>query len=117
MNLILTCATVCASLVAQDAGTLPDELRHLAAVAGNEARLVDAARAFDVQNAALANWDITLAESHQAAGEYDLAKAKLRQASARFELIRQAYDEVLARYPKNARANNYYGELLYDYIT
>ncbi len=91
-----------------------DELAYLSALVADEERLVDTARLYDLQQQALIKWDKDLAKRHAAARDRHLAEMKLQQMRKRVESVRQAWLLVLDQYPNNARANNYYGELLYD---
>jgi tetratricopeptide (TPR) repeat protein len=111
--LLLLAASVAA--VANDASpALPDELAHLNELVGQEKALVDAVRAFAKAQTALAESELKQADAHAQAGEKDLAETKHKQAMQRFEVIRKAYEFALHHYPNNARAQNYYGEVLYD---
>ncbi len=76
---------------------LPMELRPFADLLKDEERLVDSVREFDERETALA------AEEREG-------------AAGRLALVDQAYTMALERYPDNARAHTYYGELLYDYL-
>lgn len=96
------------------AAELAPELQHLEQLANDEAALSKAVRDFDKQQVAAA-----LAESDSATelakqGKKDEAKTAQANAAAKINLVRQAYEYLLKSYPKNARAHNYYGELLYD---
>lgn len=91
-----------------------DELAPLHKLIDDEDKVVTALRQFDLTQQALFKMDIELAQEYNKAGDGDAAKAKVNQANHRIELVRKAYEEVLKRYPKNARAQNYYGEVLYD---
>ncbi|NIA15603.1 MAG: hypothetical protein GWP08_16190 [Nitrospiraceae bacterium] len=99
-----------------DAAGLPDELSALSAVADNEQQLLEAVRAYDLQQIALAQWDRDLAEKHARAKETALAKERIAQAQRRLQNIRLAYEYLLSNYRNNARAHTYYGELLYDHF-
>ncbi len=95
-------------------GPLPEELSSLQPLFSDETKLVEAVRAFDLHQQGLADWDFEMASGHSLAGEVELAKTKQASGVKRIALIRRAYEEVLARYPKNPIALTYYGELLYD---
>lgn len=112
LSVIVGLAAACAAA----AGALPEELAPLGQQLDDEAALVDAVRAYDREQTALAEWDKGLAEQHADAGEEDLARDKLEQARDRLKRVRQAYEYILHNYGNNARAHNYYGELLYDYF-
>ena len=92
-------------------GTLP-----LQDLMGRPKELVAAVRAFDRQQVALAGWDNELAREYTDKGETLLAHDKQDSAQRRLLLVKQAYERVMDRYPNDARANCYYGELVYDYF-
>ena len=102
------------------AATLPGEatfledLSGLRALAHDAEKMVKAARAFDLRQQALAQWDRQLADEYRDAGNMDLAEAKIRESRRRLDAVKAAYDEVIATHPNNAAACNYFGELLYD---
>lgn len=98
---------------AQD--TLPTELIQLQELVGDPGELVGAARRFDLQQQKLFQWDGELARKHAASGQQDLAATKAEESRRRLALIEQAWLFTLNYYPNDARANNYYGEFLYDY--
>jgi len=91
-----------------------NQLAPLHKLMDDEDKVVEALRQFDVTQQALFKMDIDLAAEYNESGDTDAAKAKIAQANHRIELVRKAYEEVLKRYPKNAKALNYYGEILYD---
>ena len=96
-------------------GTLPPDLLHLQELVGDADILVAAARRFDLQQQELLKWDSDLAADHADAGQRDLATIKAEGSKRRLNLIEQSWLFTLQHYPNNARANNYYGEFLYDY--
>lgn len=103
------------ALLATDPGSgmpaaLPDDLADLPALVGDEQGLLDHVRTFDLAQRALAEADLERA----AQGPQEAAEAKRQEALRRYRLIARAYEFVLEHFPKNARACNYYGELLYD---
>jgi len=79
---------------------------------GNQA--VARVREFDRAQQALAAWDEEQAIALRQAGDAALADERTRSARDRIAAVEEAYLRVLRRHPKNARALNYYGELLYD---
>jgi tetratricopeptide (TPR) repeat protein len=99
---------------AAPADALPEELSSLSLVWNDEKKLLEGVRQFDLIQQGLADWDRNLSSDHQMGGEEALAQDKLAQAKHRIDLIRRAYEEVLKRYPENARAHVYLGELYYD---
>lgn len=96
-------------------GTLPSELVHLQELVGDAGQLVAAARRFDLQQQKLIEWDRELAREHADAGRRDLVETKGEDSDRRLALIEQSWLFALQYYPNDARANNYYGEFLYDY--
>lgn len=98
------------------AEVLPTELAYLSNLTGNQEELVDAVRRFDRQQQALIQWDRDLLTEYSNDGKDDLATGKVEDLRARVALIRSAWKYVLDHYPNNAKANNYYGELLYDHL-
>ncbi len=113
--LLLAFACAAAAADAPPATTsLPEELSALEELAGDETRLVQAVRDYDVQQEGLAAWDRSLAQELSMTGHPDLAQDKVQKALERDRLVRAAWEAVLARYPKNPRAMTYYAETLYD---
>lgn len=107
------------SVAADDAAvvpqqTIPDITAKLNAVSSNETEMVDTARAFDKQEVAMATLDLQLAKELAQSGKTDEATEKKEQALKRYKAVREAYELVLRSYNNNARAQTYYGELLYD---
>jgi tetratricopeptide (TPR) repeat protein len=94
---------------------LPDEVKYLATLKQDEAGLVDAARRFELQQFALADWDQKLIEEYSRDGQANLAQTQKDTMERRAKLIRTVWEWVLEQYPNNARANNYFGEYLFDY--
>ena len=98
------------------AAQLPDDLLPLENLMDRPEELVAAVRAFDRQQVALVGWDNELAREYTDAGETLLAQDKRDSAQRRLLRVKQAYERVMNRYPNDAHANCYYGELLYDYF-
>lgn len=94
--------------------SFPPELSHLNAFVTDEAKLVDAVRQFDVLQQALIRWDEDLATEAARDGNQEEANRRVELIRERRDLMEKAYTVLLAHYPKNARALNYYGEFLYD---
>jgi len=113
---VLSVVLALAAAYAAAPAALPEELAHLRQSLNDEAALVDAVRAYDREQTALAEWDKRLSKQHADAGEQDLARDRLDQARSRLKRARQAYEYILHNYGNNARAHNYYGELLYDHF-
>lgn len=109
------CGALAVGMLACAAWGLPEELQHLEELEGNEQAVLDAARRFDVQQKALIEWDQRLLNDYMAQGKTDLANTKQEDILRRVRLLRDLWTWVIERYPRNARANNYYGEYLYDF--
>jgi len=95
----------------------PDaELTRLAPFLDDEEQAIEAVRQFDRVQQRFAAWDSDLAEQYAAEGDQDLARAASNRLRARIETVRTAYEQLLARYPDNAEAHNFLGELHYDWL-
>lgn len=106
---------LCLSAMPALAADLPPELKFLETIESDEAALVDAGRRFQLQQFALMDWDDQLIQNYAADGQGDLAATQQEETQKRGKLVRTMWEWVLERYPQNARANNYYGEYLFDY--
>ncbi len=93
---------------------LPPELAEWSQVLKEEKRALDMLRQVDRMQQALGEWDLEIARELTRMGDQAAAQTKVEDARKRFRVVRRAYEEFLSRYPNNARANTYYGELLYD---
>ena len=93
---------------------LPQELAFLKDLAGDEGPLIEAIRAFDKEQSALAEAELGEAAVLQHSGKADAAIEKHAAAVKRFQLVKQAYEYALKQYRNNAKAQTYYGELMYD---
>jgi tetratricopeptide (TPR) repeat protein len=113
--LAVAALTLCAAAVAQSDG-LPEELQGLTGLKEQEERALQALRDFDRAQVALLEWDIQMHVEHRDAGDKGAAQTKLDDANRRRDMIRLGYEEFLKWYPNNARAHNYYGELLFDHF-
>ncbi len=111
----VACAGLFVCLGRANATDLPDEVKYLGTLAKDEAGLVEAARRFALQQLALVDWDQKLVEEYGQSGEASLAQTQRDTMERRAKLIRTVWEWVLEQYPKNARANNYFGEYLFDY--
>ncbi|MCC6698220.1 MAG: tetratricopeptide repeat protein [Candidatus Hydrogenedentes bacterium] len=107
------CVLAGAVLSAQEA-SFPPELDQLNALAGDETKLVEAVRQFDVLQQGLIEWDREIASEAAKTGDRDEVQRREEAVGARVELLGKAYETLLAHYPRNARALNYYGEYLCD---
>jgi len=116
MNLTLAAGIVLGAIAAAPPTDLPEELQGLTALMEDEDRLVDAVRGFDKFQLALAAWDLDLADNARFTGDTETYQRHMESARHRRALVQRAYQEVLARYPENARALTYSGELLYDHF-
>ena len=97
------------------ADELPEELEALEEHFEDEERLIEAARAFDLDQMELIEEKLEAARDLQAQGETEAAQDKLAEAMEQRDVIRRAYEKVLTHYPENARAMMYLGDLLYDF--
>lgn len=91
------------------------ELQGFRKILPNEDAALRALRLFDLMQQDLYKWDAEIAEQLVKADEEELVAVKSQDAKRRIDLVRVAYEEFLRTYPKNPRAQNYYGELVYDY--
>lgn len=114
-NAVFVLACACAMPVWADHAPGGLEMPNLKPLLDHEAKLVDTLRQYDLREKAFAEWDATLAKQYALAGDPALAKQELKHAEQRYERIQKLYEEVLQRYPNNARALTYYGEILYDF--
>ncbi|MBI5095939.1 MAG: hypothetical protein HZB26_26330 [Candidatus Hydrogenedentes bacterium] len=114
-NALIVLAFMWAAPAPDDATVPKMDVPNLESLTSKEAELVQTVRRFDLQQKALADWDRRLADYHDRANEPALAKDKHRQAEQRYAQIQTMYEQLLKRYPNNARVLNYYGEILYDY--
>jgi Tfp pilus assembly protein PilF len=96
--------------------SLPIELAFIDDVIDDEAAAVEAVRKFDLAQQSLANWDIDTAQNLNDEGKPEEAEEKAASARNRITLIDHAYRHLLQVYPENAKALNFYGELLYDHF-
>ncbi|MBX7255796.1 MAG: hypothetical protein K1Y02_05505 [Candidatus Hydrogenedentes bacterium] len=103
----------CAAVVCAES-PFPAELEYLNQFASSEDAMVTGVRQYHVLQQAMADWDVDIAESLAGQGEKEDASDRMKQRQQRFELIEKAYNVLLGHYPHNARAQNYYGEFLYD---
>lgn len=115
-SMVVTVILACLGAASVMEGPLPEELRYIETLARDESALVDAVRNFDLMQVGFAKWDLELAKELAEAGETELAEAYFQQMRRRFLLVARAYEETISLYPKNARAINNYGELLYDHL-
>jgi tetratricopeptide (TPR) repeat protein len=95
---------------------LPSELKHLESIAGDPIALVDTARRFHLQQQDLIAWDRKMIDQYGRQEQFALVEEKQRELSHRVQLLESQWKWILARYPNDARANNYYGEFLFDYV-
>ena len=110
---LLGILAACAAAAA--AAQLPADLQNLESIK-DEAQLLHAVRDLDKQLVSAARDELDAATELAQAGKKDEAVEKRKSALARLQTARQAYEYLVTQYPKNARAHNYYGELLYDYF-
>ena len=117
MNFSVAICVMVAPFVGATVPAFPVEADFLNQVpADNENKVVDAARQFALLQLSLIDWDKDIAGQLAAdPANRDDVKARVQSATDRVSRIDQVYKVLLERYPKNARALNYYGEFLYDY--
>ena len=113
IRIAAACLLLGAVLGAQES-TFPPELNQFNALVADEAKLVEAVRQFDVLQQALIEWDQEIASEAGKRGDEDEIQRRGEAIKARIELLDKVYTVLLAHYPKNARALNYYGEFLCD---
>ena len=101
-----------ASVSAQPA--LPPGLAALAEAGGGEKLMVDAMRKLDLSHVANGLRALEDAEQLMQKGEKETAQERVNEAKSEFQLVRTGWEYVLQKFPANARAQTYYGELLYD---
>lgn len=111
-RLVVLAVAICAGAWSQE---LPEELKHLDAIASDQVAVVDAARRFHLQQQSMIDWDMRMISDYGMHGQPELAQEKQREMLHRMDLLKAQWKWILARYPNDARANNYYGEFLFDY--
>ncbi|MCC6154606.1 MAG: tetratricopeptide repeat protein [Candidatus Hydrogenedentes bacterium] len=117
MNLALSVCIATASVFGAAMPAFPPEMDFLNQVPAEDAdKVVDAVRQFALLQFAMLEWDKDIAGqlSVDPANQADI-KARAETAKERIERVDKAYKVLLERYPKNARALNYYGEFVTDY--
>jgi len=100
---------LCAAVALADP-IFPPELDFLNKLPEEEEALVNGVRQYQVLQQSMAEWDVEIAKE----SSKEDAKDQLDRARQRYVLVEKAYTILLGHYPKNARAQNYYGEFLYD---
>lgn len=103
------------SAIGGESTVFPQELDHLNKLPQDEQALVEGVRNYARLLVALAEWDEDIAQELAMNGELDQARERLALSKQRIELAGKAYLILVRRFPKNARALNYYGEHLYDH--
>lgn len=96
------------------AAELPDRLKYLEEIEG-ETAAVDAMRKYQLLQDALVEWDSLLASQYMDGDQRALAETKAEDLRDRLETIETGWQYLLEKYPDNPRANNYYGEYLFDH--
>ena len=117
MSIALAVCAMAAPFLAADLPAFPAEIEFLNQVPAEQPdKVVDAVRQYTLLQFALFDWDREIAKQLAAdPASGDEAKARQQSAGERLERAQQAYTVLIERYPKNARALNYYGEFLYDF--
>lgn len=108
-------AVIMAGTVSAWCEDLPEEVKHLASLEADQTALVDAARRYHIHQQELIAWDERMIGAYSREGQGELAGEKQREMIHRIDVLEKQWNWILDRYPNDARANNYYGELLYDY--
>lgn len=106
---------VIAATLASSATASHAPLAGLAEALDDQERAIAMARTIDLEQRAIADWQGGLAHGLMARGRGDEALPIVQDMQRRHQVIQEAYALVLARYPNNARANNYYGDALFDF--
>src|SRR5690606_29458494 len=91
-------------------------LAGLTDVLQDEALALDTARAIDLEQRALAASEEGRAQRFAMEGRDEEARRLAASARERYGAILQAYRLILERYPDNAKANNYFGDALFDFV-
>ncbi|GMV99937.1 MAG: hypothetical protein AMXMBFR84_10760 [Candidatus Hydrogenedentota bacterium] len=81
----------------------------------SENEIVTRVRNFDILQNAMADWDQSMSRQLAMKGQADLAADREAMMRRRYAQIERAWREVINRYPNNARAVNYFGEVMYDH--
>ena len=116
MNCILAICLSANAVFGAALPAFPDEIGFLNQVpAEDESKVVDAVRQYVLLQFALVQWDQDIAQELLAVGNTDESKSRGDSMKTRLQSAENAYKVLLERYPKNARALNYYGEFLYDF--
>jgi len=119
MNIALVlCAAFAPVFAAADVPpAFPAEIDFLNQVPAADAdKVVDAVRQYALLQFSLFEWDQEIAKQlAESPGGREEARARQGSARERLARVERAYKVVLDRYPKNARALNYYGEFVSDY--
>lgn len=115
-NIVICAFLVVAGMGAAPPVDLPEELRPFLDLLEDEDHLIDSIREFDQRETALAGEERELAKKAARTGRADEAQQHRENAAGRLAQVDRAYAMALERYPENARAHTYYGELLYDYL-
>ncbi|MDZ4857803.1 MAG: hypothetical protein SGI88_02385 [Candidatus Hydrogenedentes bacterium] len=117
MNTVLAFYVTVAAAFGAAMPPFPPEMEFLNQLPADDPdKVVDAVRQYVLLQTALAEWDSDIMqELGVPGGNIEDARARAESAKKRLGAIGQAYKVLLERYPRNARAQNYYGEYLYDY--
>ncbi|NUM53678.1 MAG: tetratricopeptide repeat protein [Candidatus Hydrogenedentes bacterium] len=117
MRTALALMVTIAPCLAATLPSFPAETDFLNQVPADDSeKVVDAVRQYALLQFALAEWDRDIAvQFSEDPASADEVQARLKSSADRLDRVEQAYKVLLARYPKNARSLNYYGEFLYDY--
>lgn len=96
------------------AGAQTEPTLDLAPLIANEEAAVQAVRDFHIEQMELVKQELKIAGPYYPGRDPEVIATIERAAFKRVDSIKGAYLEVLRHYPRNAKACNYLGELLYD---
>ena len=108
----LTCLTGAVAVAQETVSTF----ERLDGLLEDERAAVNAMRQYDQIQQKFIEWDLELAKASRMQGDQNAADHHYEVAKARLLELDAGYRKILARYPENARAMTYHGELLYDYM-
>ena len=107
---------LCSLACAQETPSYPsEELRPLKAALDKETQALEILRRSDKAQRKLIEWDRDMVQWLLRIGDNAAAQTKAEESDRRTRLLVEAYEIFLAAYPNNAKAHNYYGEVLYDF--
>ena len=105
----------CLAYVVTPSAVSHDPLGGLVDLIADEAAMLDTVRAIDLEQRAMAVWEDGVGGGLASAGKREDAARVFQSMRQRHRTIQDAYLFVLNHYPENAKANNYYGDALFDF--